>query len=367
MELVGINEYLATKRAKSTKDTLSTILKDFIRFTTSCEKGQENEISLIWLKSQPDLDLFSVLRNYVNYLNEEGNKGHLAPMTVHKRFSSVVNWLNWNGIYIENRETIVLQSALPRKIMVGSDACITRETIQTIIHHADIQMKALILVLCSSGMRINEALSLKYADFADKKISDIEIPRQQMKAGVAHRYYFSAEALQAISEYLKIRDNIRRRGAVRTKNMGQKYSNDTLFGMTATTAGRKFIRIQQAAGVYEYDPEGKQAKITFHSFRKWMESVAKLHQPENIVNAIVGHDEGLSQNYRRYTADQLRDAYKKIEPYLCIEAPADYAELQGETQNSLKLQQETTATLAAKMLSMEQELKELRAIIKASE
>jgi integrase len=365
MEIVGINDYLASKRARTTKASISTILKDFIRFATSCEKGTEEEHSVSWLSSAPEI--FIVLRNYVNYLNTESKAGHLAPMTVHIRFNTVNNWLGWNGISIGEREIAVLQSALPRKIMVGEDACISKSTIQTILHHSDIQMKALILVLCSSGMRINEALGLQYADFAGKKISEIEIPRGKMKAGIAHRYYFSGEALAALSEYLKVRNTIQERSKTRTNNLGMTFSNTTLFGMSATTAGVKFRRIQAAAGVYEYDPEGKQGKITFHSLRKWMESTAKLHQPENIVNALVGHNEGLSQNYRRYTPDQLRDAYAKIEPYLCIEAPAEYAQLQGETQTTLKLQQETTAALAAKMLMMEQELKTLREVMKASE
>lgn len=365
MEIVGINDYLESKRAKTTRSSISTILNDFIRFTTSCEKGKEEENSIAWIKSQPDI--FLALRNYVNYLNNEANTGHLAPMTVNGRFNTVNNWLAWNGISIGDREIAVLKSALPRKIMVGEDACISRSTIQTILHHSDIQMKALILVLCSSGMRINEVLGLQYADFADKEISEIRIPRQKMKAGAAHRYYFSAEALQAVSEYLKVRDTIRKRGEIRTKNMNREYKNDTLFGMSATTAGVKFHRIQVAAGVYEYDPEGKQAKITFHSLRKWMESTAKLYQPINIVDAIIGHNEALTKHYRRYTPEQLRDAYAIIEPHICIEAPADYAELQGETQTSLKKQQETTAALAAKMLAMEQEMKELRAIIKSAE
>lgn len=365
MELVGIDEYLISKRARTTKATLSTILTDFVRVTTSCEKGEENDQSILWLQSRPEV--FPAMRKYVSYLNDGATAGDFAPTTTHKRLSGVLNWLNWNGIHLDDREISILKSSLPRKVMIYDEAEVNRATIQTLLQHSNVQMRALILVLSSSGMRISEALGLQYADFADKKISEIRIPREKMKAGVAHTYFISREALTAVNEYLKVRGTLRKRGAVRTKNMGREYSNDTLFGMSAPTAGRKFIRIQQAAGVYEFDPGAKQARITFHSLRKWMESTAKLHQPENIVDAIIGHNEGLSANYRRYTADQLRDAYAKIEPYLCIEAPADYAELQGETQTSLKIQQETTAALAAKMLSMEQEIKTLKTLLIASE
>lgn len=364
MELVGIDEYLISKRARTTKATLSTILTDFVRVTTCCEKGAENDQSILWLQSRPEVYL--AMRNYIFYLNAGVTAGDFAPTTVHKRMSGVLNWLKWNGMYLDDREISTLKSSLPRKVMIYDEAEVNRGTIQTLLQHSDIQMKALILVLSSSGMRINEALGLQYADFAGNKISEVRIPREKMKAGVAHTYFFSAEALRAVSEYLKVRDTVRKRSEIRTKNMGREFSNDTLFGMAATTAGRKFLRIQEAAGLYEFDPGAKQARITFHSLRKWMESTAKLHQPENIVNAIIGHNEGLSANYRRYTADQLRDAYRKIEPYLCIEAPPEYAQLQGETQTTLKLQQETTSALAVKLLSIEQEMKTLHAIIKAA-
>jgi len=87
----------------------------------------------------------------------------------------------------------------------------------------------------------------------------------------------------------------------------------------------------------------------------------------NMANEIIGHDEGLSKSYRRYDKQTIREEYCKVEPYLTVLAPANYADLQGTTQKELRAQQETTAALAAKMLSMEQELKELRTIIKASE
>ncbi len=85
-----------------------------------------------------------------------------------------------------------------------------------------------------------------------------------------------------------------------------------------------------------------------------MESTAKLHQPENIVNALIGHDEGLSKHYRRYTSEQLRDSYKVIEPWLCIEAPVSYAELQGETKQALSEQNAVIVSLVKDMQSQKE-------------
>ena len=354
MEFVGLNEYVNTKRSKNTQVAVFTHLSGFIRFITSCEKGEENNASLQWLNSNPDL--FCVLRDYVQFLNDNCEKGHYSPLTVHNAFQTVSLWLKWNGYYLEDREIQPLKAMLPRRVLVHMEAEISRETIRVILHHSDIQMKALILLLSSSGMRINEALGIHQADIVIGEPSEVSFSGRKMKARVRHTYFFSAEAAAAIAEWVKIRDVYLLQSVTRAKNISRTYENTSLFGMTSATAGKKLRRILEAAKLYEYDEEGKRGTITFHAFRKWMESTSKLHQPENIVNALIGHDEGLSKHYRRYTAEQLREAYKAVEPYLCIEAPATYAELQGETKQALNEQNAVIVSLVKDMQSQKEEL-----------
>lgn len=355
MEFIGLDEYVSTKRSKHTQVAVSSHLSGFIRFITSCNRGEENEASLQWLNSNPNL--FYVLRDYVCFLNDNCEKGRYSPMTVHNAFQTVSLWLKWNGYHLEDREIQPLKAMLPRRVLVHREAEISRETIQVILHHSDIQMKALILLLSSSGMRINEALGIQQADIVNGDPSEVSFSGRRMKARVRHTYFFSAEASAAVVEWLKIRDTYLLQGVTRAKNISRTYENTSLFGMTSATAGQKFRRILEAAQLYEYDEEGKRATITFHAFRKWMESTAKLHQPENIVNALIGHDEGLSKHYRRYTSEQLREAYKVIEPYLCIEAPATYAELQGETKQALSEQNAVIVSLVKDMQEQKEEMK----------
>jgi hypothetical protein len=53
------------------------------------------------------------------------------------------------------------------------------------------------------------------------------------------------------------------------------------------------------------------------------------------IEALVGHETGLSPAYRRYTEEELDEIYLKLEPYLNIQAPKEYAELQGQTAREL--------------------------------
>ncbi len=266
MEFVGLDEYVSTKRSKSTQSTISFHISGFIRFVTSCEKGGENEASLQWLNSGPDL--FCVMRDYVRFLNDNCENGRYSPLTVHNAFQTVSLWLKWNGCYLEDREIQPLKAMLPRRVLVHKEAEISREIIQVILHHSDIQMKALILLLSSSGMRINEALGLHQSDIVTGDPSEVTFSGRRMKARVRHTYYFSAEAAAAIVEWLKIRDTYLLQGVTRSKNISRGYENTSLFGMTSATAGKKFRRILEAAKLYEYDEEGKRATITFHVFRK---------------------------------------------------------------------------------------------------
>ena len=85
-----------------------------------------------------------------------------------------------------------------------------------------------------------------------------------------------------------------------------------------------------------------------------------------MANEIIGHDEGLSQNYRRYPPDEVDKAYLEAEPHLRIFAPSDYAEMKSAVSNELREQRDTTARIAAEMLKQREEIEALKLFIKAS-
>ncbi|HJK77562.1 MAG TPA: site-specific integrase [Methanocorpusculum sp.] len=258
---------------------------------------------------------------------------------------------------------------MPRICTVHEDHPLTRQEIQSILSHADPLMRALILLLASSGMRIGEALSICPDDIRLGEPSAVHLSRDRMKARTAHTYYFSSEAQAAISEWLKVRDAYLTTAGVRTRLcLKHKTSRSScIFPLSAATIREKFVRILKAAKLYELCEESGRATITLHSFRKWSESTMKLHIPINVANELIGHDEGLSKSYRRYSDQQIKAAYLSVEPHLSVLAPPDYSELREHTASVLAEQQATTSAIAAELVKMKAELDEIRMFMHTSE
>jgi len=50
--------------------------------------------------------------------------------------------------------------------------------------------------------------------------------------------------------------------------------------------------------------------------------------PKEIVEALMGHEEGLSYAYRRYSLDQIKEWYLKGEPHLYVFVPQEISRIQ---------------------------------------
>lgn len=159
------------------------------------------------------------------------------------------------------------------------EAELTREIILRIANHADIMTRTIIFLLASSGMKISDALGILAEDIRFGKYHKLEngdviripveiyIPHDRMKAEKSHVYYISEESENLIKEYLMAR---KRQNDVlfKTKHKTNSLEGKRIFPINYSTATKRFILAEKAAGVYEWSEEGKRSKITFHSIRK---------------------------------------------------------------------------------------------------
>ncbi len=86
-------------------------------------------------------------------------------------------------------------------------------------------------------------------------------------------------------------------------------------------------------------------KLHIHMLRKWFLSQSKLAVPESVAEAWAGHTGYLDEAYRRYSKEQLRELYKKAEPYLLVSVPRDVAEIQSKFQSDLSQLREQVINL----------------------
>jgi integrase len=100
---------------------------------------------------------------------------------------------------------------------------ITREILRAILSHCDVKMKALVLLLLSSGIRVGEALQLKLSDVPlDTFPQVVNVRGEYAKEGDSYRSYISTEAKEALVEWLKVREEYIKGSAYRIGNLKER-------------------------------------------------------------------------------------------------------------------------------------------------
>mgnify|MGYP001221599327 CR=1 FL=1 len=305
-------------RSGATQNAVRKSLRDYLRFVAVAPDASDTDLLKIqsdYLKRSPG-EVFGDLVSYLAFLTREK---HNSPNTIRLKLHYTRAWLLYNDIRLSPNDEKILRNLQPRTVTVTEEAELSRETIREIAEHADLLTGTLIVMLTSSGMRISELLGVLPEEIVFGDPGEIHIPRERMKSGKAHTYYFSREAGEHLKRYLQVRDELcslsRKRTNIRFRKV---YEDRRVFPITYGTASGRFIRAAKRAGVHAWCEAGKRSKITYHSIRKWTGSTMKLHIPINLANELIGHDEGLSVHYRRYGKKQMREAYRIVEPYLSI-------------------------------------------------
>ena len=359
----SLEEFAESKRSVSTQKLSRRSLRQYLLFVYP-EATQEtvDAYSLRYLKEGHDH--FSHLVQYINQNREK------APLTLNRVVSDVRYWLRWNGQELSVSESARLKNILPRPVVITEDEALTIEKIRSILVHSDTLMRAFLLTLSSSGMRADELMGVRFSDMREEGgCRYFHIPAARMKARKPHDYRYSAEAYAAIQEWLKVRSEYVRKAEAKTRRCLGRDVDDTadlLFPLSYNTHSAKLHNALRDAKLLRQDETTKRYTIGFQAFRRWYDSVLKLHLPLNVANELVGHDEGLSSNYRRYPRKMLDDAYLSVEDHLRIFAPDDYVSLKGSMSEELKTQASTTAALAAELLRQREELDAMKLFIQAT-
>jgi integrase len=148
-------------------------------------------------------------RNYVKDLVAFiGTWGDRPPLTLHLYLSGTKSFLLYcRDIDIPTKTQRMLRQRMPkgRRARTVEDE-LTRDKLRKILLHCDVRLKALILVLLSSGIRIGEALRLTTDDIVlDSNPPVIHIRGEYAKEGEPYNSFISSEAKEALLEWLPIR------------------------------------------------------------------------------------------------------------------------------------------------------------------
>ena len=92
-----------------------------------------------------------------------------APTSGRHYVAVVKEFLSYNDIELTRKQEKNVRNKTPEGGTITEEADLTKEMVRQLLNACDIRLKALILVLISSGVRIGEALNIHFDDI---KISD---------------------------------------------------------------------------------------------------------------------------------------------------------------------------------------------------
>ena len=201
----------------------------------------------------------------------------------------------------------------------------SKAQLKQILNFADIKCRSLVLFLVSSGARIGETLQLLIEDFhLDADPPSVDIRDEYTKGGVGGRtVYFSYEARDAIRDWLKVKDTLKRRGT------GEPYTGPIMFPFISCTARWMFNTACDKAGIGARDTKTKRRILHLHSLRKFFRT--KIGLDLDVTHALMGHAEYLDDAYLRLEeAGEIAKAYLEAMPSVSVYAVEDQ-ELRKQT------------------------------------
>jgi integrase len=209
----------------------------------------------------------------------------------------------------ERRKLITLKKT---KGILTVDEKLTKPLLRRILAEANLNMRALILTLASSGIRVGEATQIKLQDIDfDSEPTKITIRASYTKTGYKRIVFISDEATKYLRDWLESRESYLKLRKKYSKRFKESVSGDSdrVFPFHPVNAGRKFRRIIEKIGLTKRDPETNRYVYHIHGLRKFFKSNMETKISESIVEYLMGHTGYLSGSYLRYTERELAEFY----------------------------------------------------------
>jgi integrase len=289
------------------------------------------------------------------------------PLSARQTFSLTKDFFSYYDRELSAKDLKFIRHKLPKGNVRTVDMDMDTETIRTILQHLDVKGRALVLVLASSGMRINEALSVTLDDIDFKsKPTCITIRGENAKNGDNRITFISDEATQAVNEWLKVRADYirssahRNNGLVKTGRGATKTDEDDgrLFPFSDQNASALWNNAITKAGLFSRDKSTNRKQLHYHQLRKFFISQLSLIVSKEIGETLAGHEGYLTGAYRRYTKKQLAEEYLKGQHLITIQTPKELQEIESEFKTKFQTNDEILNTIIKENIELKHQTRE---------
>jgi len=249
----------------------------------------------------------------------------VAPKTANTRYYAVREWLKFHDIIIPDKIKDDAKRFKPKGGRRTDFEYFDQKTIGEILAHGDARFRAFVLVLASSGIRLGEALNLKW--------SDLTIPDRQKypekpaslfiaetKTGNSRKVFISREAEMALAEWKKVIPQYRLNAEKRARNLGKesKHNPDAIFPISLTVVYELWDGALRDAGLLNKDERTRRTRLNVHRLRNFFSVQVSSKAGDQVSEYLLGHEDQYGHAYDGRAPVYWEEAYRKAEPALTI-------------------------------------------------
>jgi len=361
-----VSSFLREYKNWNTFRNYRTALKCFFIFVYG-----ESSIDLDVLDGQAE-KYFSEARDFeADISGFLGNLEGEAPKTITTKISGVRCWIIENDVNLSERFWRKIRRRIKGSRALTIDKIPNPVELRKILMHLPIQGQALTLTLVTSGMRIGEALQITRED-VDLKMEPckIQLRGEYTKTREPRITFISSEAKERVQEWLTVKQAYIDTAVKKSHWYEKQASDPRVFPFSNVTFYIMWNRALKKAGLHKPDPSTNRATLHPHTLRKFFRAKLGLVIPVDVVEALMGHGEYLTEVYRKYPDPEktLREYYVKgVNSLLVFTDAENLTEMQRRLDEQKDQTQQLINSIVVENMALKQESKELKDRLKRLE
>jgi integrase len=293
--------------------------------STSFDYIKYEKLAVKYLKAKRDnaADLMSFIR----FLSDAGT----PPQTIHIKQVSVRQWLIENDVEFTEKDKVRLRRITPRGGRRTNIKYADVQIVRDIVAHSDVRLKALVLVLASSGMRIGEALSVKWSQVRipdrmkerdREKLTEIFIG--DSKNQTSRRVWITREAEESLLAWKSATRPYLKTVSLKGENLGitrDSDDEDYIFPFCKSSVYAAWDAACKAAGHYTKDEKTRRNQLNIHRLRGFFKTQTMTVIPGEISELLLGHSDAYGNAYNGLSDSKLEQEYQRCESALTVASP----------------------------------------------
>jgi len=298
----------------------------------------ENDILLELKQYQDRPELVMFLNNFIQFLQQK----KLGARSIQIYMMFLKSYLRSQGIRLHNDD--LKHSLSYPKVIKERRKPLTRQVIAVLLEKSSLVYVCLYLTLGSGGMRLAEALQLRWVDIDFKSTPTmIRLRAFTTKTREERITFVSQECTNKLLE-LKKKTNPTLDSLVFFKTYNE---------ISTINVESAFNALRKRCGITERYDNGFH-HVRLHAFRSFFISQCERIN-EGLGHALSGHAKYMKE-YEQYTEDELREFYLKVEPDLTISNENRLLAVNAKQTEELKSRKE----LEDKVKKLELEMQRMR-------